>query len=617
MGTLILWAIICGVSIACLRFAWSKIGSKFKPKIRVHGIAITSALISLASYIIYLIHLDLLFLGTVGNSLYGHRSFLESLFFRPHFRNAFFGILIATLTYYWYEHRLALSHHLAHVPPSTGPARKLTDLPLVLIVVITFLAITLAELPGILNVFRVGYGPAGFVLEFRESRDQTSDGTSSTTSGSSGEGTLDQSRLPSLGVLVYLTDQPRRDMEKICELGDQKSDLKNIQFRPVSSSKKSCVHLTKLEEYKNFADSTVKPLFVCMNKIVIDSLNYNLALEYLRPAILSYMETIHAMDRKGGFEDAMSNFIEEGNRVLSSEPCEESNSTSHSLDESKLKKIFSLYNELPYGHIAYAILADFLATPEAGILPLERWQTQRRKSFEKNGEVKKRILEARFEWMTYVARLYQDFMIFKVKEPMFWRQFSRFEPRVRNLLGRMQPNFIRLISSKKYCTHGEINQILLKIYFFHIQDAWRALKQLLELRGRASDVAFANEATMLEEILEEFRRLRSCFDQVYGLKRAGYFQATIDETLGDYKIRFASYIEKEESSMFPDAFGSRLRVEAVRYFREALKWHMLYKPDPGNREEELKRWLSGGSQEIDVWKIRVKHDRLLELIERQ
>ena len=173
-----------------------------------------------------------------------------------------------------------------------------------------------------------------------------------------------------------------------------------------------------------------------------------------------------------------------------------------------------------------------------------------------------------------------------------------------------QPDFIRLIGGKKYCNGREIDEVSLKIYFFYIQDAWIRLNQLLKFNGQNRNMAFAMEnMAALEETLYEFGRLRSCFDAVFR-EAAGYYHATIEETLADYKVGLADYIEQNKISIYPDGSTNRFREEAGEHFMNALGWYRQNIAIHQPRESELMEWLSTEPHEISAHKIRSKLDRL-------
>ena len=393
MGTIITWLILSGGILLVLHIAWSDASLGFNKalfdKYRPHVLAILLVLISLAVY--GALYLDTFFFtGIFDQTSFVPLTLLESFFSIAHFRNAFFGILIAILTHYWFEQRIARAAPLPDVPGAGRPAARYADLPLLLIVVITVLAITFAELPGILKALRIGFGSDGLTFELK-TRDQPPSASRPSTEK---DGGLQSARLPSLGVLVYLTTQGARDNEKICALGrSQTPKTEGADFQ-----KSSCNKLTQLKQYKDLTDTSLTPAFSCMNAIVTHSQNYSFALGYIRPVIHAYMHSILSREKFDRLPTTvlkeldyeLTNFF----RLMKNTPLLSRLCTDQTIDEYlkmdvrwrryNLGEIFSLYEVFPYGSIAYAILAKFLETPAAGILPLEKWQTKQRENFKGN-----------------------------------------------------------------------------------------------------------------------------------------------------------------------------------------------------------------------------------------
>ena len=625
MGTLILWAAICGIFLT----VFSLVRSRLRQRWGVDGrsaakhsavIIIPSAVLSVATYVVW--HYDRL--NAWHDLLLAHDSLIENLLSTSHVRNALLGIVIAILAFLWLEQRRRF-----HEQSDADPQRldRFPDLHLVLLTVVTLVAVLTAELPGLLSAYQVSVGPGGISLESQ------SDAQSKPLSSSGGsDSPVERAQLISLGLLRILTGQAMRDAGYVCALANSSSG---------SQSPSKCKAANTLGKYHDAASKSITPVFNCMVQITEKLKDKELSSAFVRPVATAYMRTIYAeeagttVDRRTEGPKDRSNlltalrkfraqiesykFFRDYDLFDKSGSCSSASKLSWDADSEEAKALENLMNrhdDLPYGHIAYAIFSNFFGDPASGIVTLQRWKDRSSLPMRDNNPSQ----ELRY-WTNYIARFYQNLLISGMADSSFKVAAYGHKHGARDILLRFRSDFIGKLSDEAYCASG-INQKLMEIYYLHIQENWRGIRNILENDEREIHTTFdSREIQKMKDALDEYSRFWTCFEITFNIHNlAQIYQAYIEETLGDYKLHYARYIERREVDTHPERLPDRLRVEAAKHFRSAeklLKAYLHAAPEPtrveeSSRMEGLVALLSGEDVNRDARKLRAKLDELLK-----
>ena len=595
MGALVFWAAVCGTLLVLIHQARrrfldkSESGGRRFPKPAVPAAA---AMASLALYE----PLHRIF-DEDGMSI------VENAMSTARFRNALFGIAIAVLAWLWFEGRRtkpAETGRSADVETGKSKLRKSSELPLVLLVVVTFVAVVTSELPGIVGNFRIGFGAGGLFLEPVDPR---RDDGRRFFSYSPETTNAERADLATLDHLGWLASRPpgrkgrnlmERDAHRICIL---------------VRGEEGCPAAGKILEYNDNASMTTTPVFHCMAAVAEELKDRELAGAFVRPVATAYMRAVRAGE-SGGAETAG----EDLRRALtgfsaqldlygfsSNQECVKAGNVAADLAgeegaspaKAALHRLLDLHRDLPYGHIVYAIFADFFGDAASGVLALQRWEDEREdgrpplaEAADDAGE------EALHIWTGYVARTFQNVLIAKIPNDLLKATMQHYDWSARRILGRFREDFIAALDRGDYCV-GASNRELMKIYRLSIQESEDELAVLLDGDRHGLLSAFVDRSIHgLAEALDGYERFKPCFKAVYASEKVVDYasekvvdsrHAGILESLGRYKMQHASYVMRRESALHPERRPARLCDEAVAHFELALR--LL----PGRSEAEALR----------------------------
>lgn len=188
------------------------------------SIPVFATILSFALYLFF-DNLDIFTFEEHGTSI------VENIMSTANFRNALFGIFITVLAYLWFKKRC--DGHTETGKPSDieagkSKSHKWSELPFVLLVVVTFVALVMSELPGIIGNLRVGFGTEGLFLE---PVDPQKNAGQEFFSYSMEAQDSERAFLATLGHLELLADPPKnlmeRDAERICILMKKKKNVRN------------------------------------------------------------------------------------------------------------------------------------------------------------------------------------------------------------------------------------------------------------------------------------------------------------------------------------------------------------------------------------------------------
>ena len=566
MATLILWAAITCIPLIVLSYGLPFISPLARRGARSYPRVVVSIafVFSVAAYIC----LNYEELNLWGRTFAADRSFLSDVLQISDVRNALFGTTIATLAYLWLEQRRRFHTQFAE---DLRGFDKFPDLHLVLLTVVILLAVLTAELPGILRDYKVSVGPSGISLEARDEgrpAPLSSDGSNNQNR----EGGITGAHWTSLDFLGVLTGsrhplqkfQAERDASNVCALTDASLD-----------GDPSCEDAKALMKYNAAASKSITPVFNCLVEVAHSFRDRALITAFIRPLATAYMLAVFSEDAEKYFLNYLVSEFEKQVRHFGFDGpgptpwCIKAvNLWAGNSAEARenLREVMDSHKDLPYGHIAYAIFAEFFGDPVSGVMTLERWY----ESSSKPNEDK----SALWYWKNYVARTYQNLLVSGISDPYVKVTASRYKFGARRILQEFSADFLSSLDDEGICSSGT-NETLLRIYHLHIQEAWTTLMNVIELNGREGHFIFRfldrRETLKMEAALSEYGRLFACFQDVFwqGVT-AQYYQALIEEALGGYKLLYSSYVRRREADLHPEGYPETLCGEAKEHFELAL-----------------------------------------------
>ena len=517
-----------------------------------------------------------------GISIFDERgiSIVENAVSTAHFRNALFGIAI--LAWLWFEERRtgpAETGKSSDVEADKSKPRKSSELPLILLVVVTFVAVATSELPGIVGNFRVGFGAEGLFLEPVDSRKDDERGFFSYSAESSDS---KRAGLATLGQLEWLADPQgekgknlmERDAERICILVEKEE---------------GCPEARKILDYNVDASMTTTPVFRCMAAVTKELRNRELASAFVRPVATAYMRAVRAGESAGArtaredLRRALIDFSGQLDRydLSSNRECGKARNIAADLAGEKsassteaLHRLLTLHQDLPYGHIVYAIFADFFGDAASGVLALQRWEDGSPlpplvEAADGAGEKALRI------WTGYVARTFQNVLIATIPNDLLKATVQHYDWEARRILEHFRRDFIAALNREDWSSYcdGASNQELMKIHRLSIQESEDKMTVLLDGDRRGLLSAFADRSIHgLAKALDGYERFKPCFKILYSSEEVvDSRHARILESLGRYKMQYASYAMRRESALHPERRPARLCDEAVAHFESALR----------------------------------------------
>lgn len=592
MGALVFWAVVCGILLVLIHLLRRRFLDKSESGERRFPKPVVPAAAAVASLALCVILYRIFDEG--GTSVIfdeGGMSIVENAMSTARFRNALFGIAIAVLAWLWFEGRRtgpAETGRSADVEGGKSKLRKSSELPLVLLVVVTFVAVVTSELPGIIGNFRIGFGAGGLFLEPVDPRKGDGRGFFSYSTETTNAERADLATLDHLG---WLASRPpggkgrnlmERDAHRICIL---------------VRGEEGCPAAGKILEYNDNASMTTTPVFHCMAAVAEELKDRELAGAFVRPVATAYMRAVRAGE-SGGAETAgedlrraLTGFSAQLDRYgfSSNQECVRAGNVAADLAgeegaspaKAALHRLLDLHRDLPYGHIAYAIFADFFGDAASGVLALQHWEDGRPPLAEAVDDAGEKALHV---WTGYVARTFQNVLIAKIPNDLLKATMQHYDWSARRILGRFRGDFIAALDREDYCV-GTSNRELMKIYRLSIQESEDELAVLLDGDRYGLLSAFSDRSVHgLAEALDGYERFKLCFKAVYASEKVvDYRHARILESLGRYKMQYASYVMRRESALHPERRPAWLCGEAVAHFESALR--LL----PGRSEAEALR----------------------------
>ena len=566
MGAFVLWAIVCGGLLVLSHLIWRRFLERRIPKPAVPAAA---AIFSLALCgILYLIFDESYRIFDEGGI-----SIVENALSTARFRNALFGIAIAVLAWLWFEGRRtgpAETGKPSDVEAGKSKLHKSSELPLVLLVVVTFVAVVTSELPGIVGNFRIGFGTGGLFLEPVDPRKDDGQGFFSYSATSSDSERAGLATLSHLEWLAGSSEEENknlmlRDVERVCILVEKEK------------KKEECLETVgkTLVDYNDKALMTTTPVFRCMVAVTKELKDQELARAFVRPVATAYMWAVRAGAEMTALEDLHRALIDFSGQLnddifsLSKSAKSECGKVVADPDMEVLDQLLKLHSELPYGHIAYAIFASFFGDTASGILALQRWED--RPLVEAVDGTEGKALRI---WTGYVARTFQNFLITKIPNDLLKVTMLRYDWEARRILEHFRGDFIAVLDredSSSYCD-GTFNLGLMGIYRLSIQESEDEMTVLLDGDRYGLLSAFADRSIHIPaKVLDGYERFKFCFKMLYPEKIVDFWHVKILESLGRYKMQYASYVMRRESTLHPERRPARLCDEAVAHFEAALR----------------------------------------------
>ena len=579
MGALVLWAIVCGGLLVLSHLIWRRFLDRRIPKPAVPAAA---AIFSLALCEIPYLIFDKSYriFDEAGISI------IENALSTARFRNALFGIAIAVLAWLWFEGRRtgpAETGKPSDVEAGKSKLRKSSELPLVLLVIVTFVAVVASELPGIVGNFRVGFGTGGLFLEPVDPRKNDGQGFFSYSEKSKDSGRAGLATLSHLEWLAGSSGEESenlmlRDAKRVCILVEKEKK----EERCLEAVLKIPAYNAKILAYNAKASMTTTPVFRCMVAVTKELKDQELAKAFVRPVATAYMRAVRAGAEMTAREDLHRALIDFSGQLnddvfsLSKSAESECGKVVADPDMEVLDQLLNLHRELPYGHIAYAIFASFFGDTASGVLALQRWEDGNPlpplvEAVDGTEEKALRI------WTGYVARSFQNFLIIQIPNDLLKVTMLRYDWEARRILEHFRGDFIAVLDredSSNYCD-GESNQELMRIYRLSIQESEDEMTVLLDGDRYGLLSAFADRSIHIPaKVLDGYERFKFCFRMLYDPpKIVDFWHVKILESLGRYKMQYALYVMRRESTLHPERRPARLCDEAVAHFEAAL--HLL------------------------------------------
>lgn len=367
-----------------------------------------------------------------------------------------------------------------------------------------------------------------------------------------------------------------------------------------------CPAAGKILEYNDNASMTTTPVFHCMAAVAEEIKDRELAGAFVRPVATAYMRAVRAGE-SGDAETARAETAgEDLRRALtgfsaqldrygfsSNRECVRAGNVAADLAgeegtspaKAALHRLLDLHRDLPYGHIVYAIFADFFGDAASGVLALQRWEDGREDGRPPLAEAADDAGEkALHVWTGYVARTFQNVLIAKIPNDLLKATMQHYDWSARRILGHFRGDFIAALDRGDYCV-GASNRELMKIYRLSIQESEDELAVLLDGDRYGLFSAFTDRSIHgLAKVLDGYERFKPCFKAVYASEKVvDSRHAGILESLGRYKMQHASYVMRRESALHPERRPAWLCDEAVAHFESALR--LL----PGRSEAEALR----------------------------
>ena len=607
MGTLVLAAAVQGAFIAFFSLSWPWLRRRLYVRAEASWQlppAVIIAVASVVSVALYtVLHYDQLSAWHDSHILYDYDvSFVERFLSTPHFRNAISGAVIAVLAYLWLEQRKR--YHEQPYVRSLSKLLRLAELNLVLLVVITFVAVILAELPGILRAYKITFGSEGVSLHFKETDEL---GSVSVADQGGKPASIGPGRLTPLDWLQISVSRPARDAAYVCHLAQQE---------PNENTEGECDAARLVRDYNEAALQTTIPVLECLANLMIPLRNQGLFDSLIRPTATAYMHAVFAWEAANTDPDAKYHSLSKLTNALirfgerlpdygslaEGESCRRARAVAEDLrdfteevrDPQKFDRPSALYRVmefdrvLPYGHINHAIFSMLLGDARDGILVLQQWQNT---SAQRRNDL---VAEARFSeqasaWTGFIARYYQNAWISNLPDDMLAptdkRRLHVHESGAGalDILETFTPSFLRDLHDTHYCT-DDINAPLMVIYYQHLYGIQMDLYHLFRSHDQEILSAFdEQDVHLLAGQLSGSERLKQCFIEILGPSRALLHEAFVNEVLGDYKFGYAAYVERWARDAFPDFMPEELRKQAVKHFELALG-----RIDEARKEEERK-----------------------------
>lgn len=464
MGTIILWAAFCAAVIVLVNLLLGVVARNFPRWGVPHSygplhlwiVSLLSIAISVAGYAIS---------NWQTSAIVGETNtfrVVEYFLSTSSFRNAAFGIAISVLSWWWVAGPTRLGRRR-----SAGEAEAASGLPnlsLLLLILTTFLAVVTAELPAVLGAYRITFGSGGITLEtanYNRYAGGTRGGSMSYQNYESGSS--EPTDFPTLDMIRWVVGGPQidsslfdRDANYVCELSSGMKESYRIAG--------ACNAAKKIIEYKIYASKTTTPIFACMAEL--DTMFHDQTpVQPIRNFAISYNRAIIAeiSDMNWRVQHMRSAMLEFGRLLEQYHPfvkgeCKKAGKilTEPKIDVQAIANLLELHSYLPYGHISYAILANFLGDAIGGILILQRW-LDRGTSLTSTSIAENR--KAPEIWSRYVARTTQNILIEGLGNDTIRERIHGYDYGAKEIIKIYRRDFFNAISDKVYCK-GSINEDL-------------------------------------------------------------------------------------------------------------------------------------------------------------